>query len=305
MKYIKYEKDGRDVSVIGLGCMRLAAKSVEQCSDLIHTALEAGINFFDHADIYGNGKSEEIFGGVLKNEPSLRDRLFIQSKCGIRNGYYDFSKNHILESVNGILQRLGTDHIDALLLHRPDVLMEPEEVSEAFDALQKSGKVIHFGVCNENPFQMELLKTAVKQKIAVDQVQLSCAHTPMIDAGLNVNTGFDGALMKDGGILEYCRRKDIIVQAWSPLQKGFFEGVFLGDPTYQKLNDVLEELAQKYHTESDAIAYAWLLRIPAKMQVIAGTTNPKRIPSLSAAAEITLTREEWYEIYRAAGNQLP
>lgn len=305
MKYIRYEKGGKDVSAIGLGCMRLAAKTPDQCLELIHTALDAGINFFDHADIYGNGKCEEIFGAALKKEPGLRDQLFIQSKCGIRDGFYDFSKEYILKSVDGILKRLGTDHIDALLLHRPDVLMEPEEVSAAFDELAESGKVIHFGVCNENPFQMELLKTSVKQKIAVDQIQLSCVHTPVIDAGINVNTNFNGAYMKDGGILEYCRIKDIIVQAWSPLQKGFFQGIFLGDPEYQKLNQKLAELADQYHAKPDAIAYAWLLRIPAKMQVIAGTTNPERISSLSKAAEIPLTREEWYEIYRAAGNQLP
>lgn len=309
MKYIEFGNTGREVSVIGLGCMRMADLEVTDAEKAVNAALDGGINFFDHADIYGAGRSEELFGQVLKRNPGLRDRIFIQSKCAIRNGMYDFSKEHILSSVDGILKRLGVERIDCLLLHRPDALMDLDEVASAFRELKGSGKVCSFGVSNMNRYQMEMLGCAIENKASViitaDQLQMSLAHTPMIDEGINVNTNFDGAVVRASGTLEYCRMKDIIVQCWSPLQKGFFEGVFIGDPEYAELNAVLERLAKEYDVTPDAIAYAWLLRYPARMQVMLGTMNPDRIRNASAAASFELTRAQWYELYRVAGNELP
>jgi predicted oxidoreductase len=237
--------------------------------------------------------------------PDLRDNIFIQSKCAIRDGLYDFSRDYILRSVDGILSRLGTDHLDCLLLHRPDALMDLDEVQQAFSRLHEEGKVLSFGVSNMNRFQMELLQSGVSFPIVADQIQMSLAHTPLIDEGINVNTMFEGAVTRSSGTLEYCRLKGIIVQTWSPLQKGFFDGCFLGDPDYDGLNQVLDRLADKYNVKSDSIAYAWLLRYPAMMQVIAGTMNSEHIISAAKAADIDLTREEWYELYRSAGNELP
>ena len=305
MRYIEFGKTGRKVSVLGIGCMRMNGLSSDQVDDVIKTALDCGINFFDHADIYGGGECERLFGAALSRDKSLRDKIFIQSKCSIRKGMYDFSKEYILSSVDGILSRLGTDHLDSLLLHRPDALMEPEEVGEAFDKLHESGKVQSFGVSNFNRHQMEFLQSGLSFPICVDQMQMSIAHTPMIDEGINVNTMFNGAVVRSSGTLEYCRLNSIIVQTWSPLQKGFFEGVFLGDPAYEELNKVLDRLAGEYGVGPDAIAYAWLLRYPARMQVITGSMNSKHIASAAKASDVVLTRAQWYELYRAAGNELP
>ena len=305
MKYFEFGCTKKQVPVIGLGCMRMDDLSVKQVEKVINTALENGINFFDHADIYGDGECEKLFGKAIKQSKIERESLFIQSKCCIREGLYDFSRDYILKSVDGILSRLGTDRLDCLLLHRPDTLMDLDEVQEAFTKLFEEGKVLSFGVSNMNRFQMELLQSGISFPIVSDQMQMSLAHTPLVDEGINVNTMFNGAVVRNSGTLEYCRLKGIVLQTWSPLQKGFFEGVFLGDPEYKDLNKVLDRLAEKYKVTSDAVAYAWLLRIPARMQVITGTMNPKHIASASKAADFTLTREEWYELYRAAGNELP
>ena len=305
MKYFDFGCTKRSVSVIGLGCMRMDELSPKQVDTVLNSALENGINFFDHADIYGDGECEKLFGAALRRAQIKRENLFIQSKCCIRDGLYDFSCDYILKSVDGILSRLGTDHLDSLLLHRPDALMDMDEVQEAFSKLYEEGKVLSFGVSNMNRFQMELLQSGISFPIVANQLQMSIAHTPMIDEGINVNTMFGGAVSRSSGTLEYCRLKGIAVQTWSPLQKGFFEGVFLGDPEYEKLNQVLDRLADKYNVKPDAVAYAWLLRYPARMQVIIGTMNPKHIQSATKAVDFTLSREEWYELYRAAGNELP
>ena len=305
MKYIQFNGSTRDVSVIGAGCMRLSRLEPKEISTFVHTSLDAGINFFDHADIYGGGRSEEVFGILFAAEPELREQIFLQTKCGINQGMFDFSKEHILEAVNGSLGRLHTDHVDSLLLHRPDALMEPEEVEEAFAQLKQEGKVLSFGVSNQNPSQMALLKTCVKEPLTANQLQLSIAHTPLLDAGFNVNMTDDPAVMRDGGTLEYCRTNGIAVQAWSPLQAGYFTGTFLTREEYAPLNEKLLELADKYQTAPDTIAYAWILRIPGKMQVITGTSRPERLINAAKAADITLTRREWYDLYKAAGNRLP
>ena len=287
------------------GCMRLAELSVKQVGELVQAALDSGINFFDHADIYGGGKSEEVFGKALKAFEIPRDKLVIQTKCGIRPGFYDFSKEHIISSVEASLSRLGTDYVDVLLLHRPDTLMEPEEVAAAFTHLERSGKVRLFGVSNHNPWQIELLSKYCPQKLNFNQLQLGLAHTGMIDSGLNVNMPTDGVAVRGEGVLEYCRLKGITIQAWSPLQHGFIEGVFLDNQTFETLNQKLAELAAAKGVSPAVLAIAWILRHPAKIQPIVGTTNAKRLIEFSSALEVKITRQEWYELYLAAGNKLP
>lgn len=301
----KVKLGNTNVSAVSLGCMRMCNADESSIDSIIETALGCGINHFDHADIYGAGKSESLFGDYLKAHPSVRDNIFLQTKCAIKPGAYDFSKEHIIKSVEGSLKRLNTDYIDALLLHRPDTLMEPEEVAEAFDALYESGKVRHFGVSNHNLYQIELLKTAVKQPIIANQLQLSILECGMITSGLNVNMKNEGSVMHDGGLLEYSRIKGITIQTWSPFQFGFIKAPFIGSDKFPELNKRLEELGDKYSVTPTAIAAAWILRHPAKMQLIAGSMKPDRIKQICAGADITLTREEWYEIYLAAGHTLP
>jgi len=305
MKYISI--DGKKVSQIALGCMRIGGKSETEADALVKTAIESGINFFDHADIYGGGECERVFSKVLKANPSLRDSMYIQSKCGINKaeGTFDFSKDYIIKSVEGSLERLGTDHLDFLLLHRPDALCEPTEVAEAFDKLHGDGKVSAFGVSNKNPYQIELLQKYSKYKIAINQLQFGIAHSGMIDEGIYVNMNSDGSVSRDGHVLDYCRLNDITIQPWSPFQYGFFEGVFIGSDKYPELNKVLDELAGKYNVTNSAIAIAWILRHPANMQPILGSASPERVAQISKAADIELSRKEWYDIYKAAGHKLP
>jgi predicted oxidoreductase len=305
MKSIHIAGTNLDVSEISLGCMRIASMDIPEISHLLHTSLDEGVTFFDHADVYGGGQSEAKFAEALDMNPALRETMHIQTKCGIRKGAFDFSKEHILEAVDGSLERLRTDYIDVLLLHRPDALVEPEEVAEAFTILQDSGKVRHFGVSNQNPMQIELLTKFVKQKIIFNQLQLSITNTGMIDAGINVNMEIDHSIDRDGSILDYCRLKEITIQPWSPFQYGFFEGVFLDNDKFPELNRVIDAMAAAKGVANTAIAIAWLLRHPAKMQPIVGTTNADRLKDICKASDITLTRQEWYEIYLAAGNKLP
>ena len=305
MKKISMANGNITASEIGLGCMRIADLDKKEVNNLINTALDCGINFFDHADIYGKGKSEEIFSESISLTPSLREKIIIQSKCAIRPGMYDYSKEHILNSVDGILKRLKTDYLDILLLHRPDTLMEPEEVSEAFEKLYNEGKVRNFGVSNHNSMQIELLNKYLKNKITINQLQFSIMHTGIIDSGLNVNMKNSPSIDRDNSILEYCRLNDITIQAWSPYQYGFFEGTFIDNPKFPELNKKLKELAEKYNVSSTAIATAWILRHPAKIQTIVGTTNENRLKDICTASNVNLTRQEWYEIYLSAGNMLP
>ena len=308
MRYITLGQDDKELSEIVLGMMRIEDKSVKEVEELVETALSVGINAFDLADIYGRGRCEELLGLVLKNRPDLREKMWIQSKCGIRIEeftYFDFSKDYIIKSVDGILQRLKIDHLDSLLLHRPDTLMESDQVAEAFDLLYKQGKVRDFGVSNQNPMMMELLKKDVKQPLAVNQLQLSAAFTPGFESGFHVNMEDSQAAMRDGSIFEYCKLHDVVIQAWSVLQFGYFKGNFVGNEKFQALNQVLDRLAIKYGVTPSTIAISWILRYPAKMQAVVGTTNPKHLREVSQAANFSLTRKEWYEIYLAAGNNLP
>ena len=305
MKYINVPNTAMNASEIVLGCMRISSMTNQEISTLVHTALDEGINFFDHADVYGGGTCEEKFSEALDMNSGLRDKMILQTKVGIRKGSFDFSKEHILEAVDGCLKRLRTDYLDVVLLHRPDALVEPEEVAGAFTTLETSGKVKYFGVSNQNPMQIELLCKFVKQKIHFNQLQLSITNTGMIDAGINVNMKIDRSIDRDGSILDYCRLKDIIIQPWSPFQYGFFEGVFLDNPKFPTLNQKINAIAADKGVTNTAIAIAWLLRHPAHMQPILGTTSPQRVKDSCQASGITLSREEWYQIYLAAGNQLP
>lgn len=305
MRTMKLGTSSLEVPVIAVGCMRINGLDKTGAEKFVRTAMEHGANFFDHADIYGGGKCEEIFAEAVGMNPSVREKMILQSKCGIRKGMFDFSKEHILNSVDGILKRLKTDYLDVLLLHRPDALMEPEEVAEAFDKLENSGKVRHFGVSNQNPMQMELLKKYVRQPIVANQLQLSITNTTMIDAGINVNMENEAAVNRDGSVLDYCRLNDITIQPWSPFQYGFFEGVFLGNEKFPELNRKIDEIAERHGVSNTTIAIAWLLRHPARMQPVIGTMNIERLIDCCKASEVHLSREEWYEIYRAAGNVLP
>ncbi|GHU13873.1 aldo/keto reductase [Spirochaetia bacterium] len=284
--------------------MRINTIDKKEADRFVQTALELGANFFDNADVYGDGACEDIFAAALGG--AKRSSVLIQGKCGIRKGAaFDFSKDHILKATDAILKRLKTDYLDVLLLHRPDILVEPEEVAEAFGVLQSSGKVRYFGVSNQNPTQIELLKKCVKQPLVANQLQFSIAHANMVTEGLHVNMLDESAVDRTGGILDYCRLKDITVQAWSPFQYGFFEGVFLGSPKFPKLNEVIDGIAKKYGVTNTTIAAAWILRHPAKMQVVTGTMNCERLSDCVKAAAIRLTIDEWYAIYLAAGNILP
>ncbi|MEC0240604.1 aldo/keto reductase family oxidoreductase [Paenibacillus dokdonensis] len=305
MRTIKLGTSTLEVPVVAVGCMRIDSLDMPQTERFVQTALEEGANFFEHADIYGGGKSEERFAEAIHMNPSIREKIILQSKCGIRPGMFDFSKEHILSSVDGILKRLKTDYLDTLLLHRPDTLVEPEEVAEAFDLLESSGKVRHFGVSNQNPMQIQLLQKYVKQPIVANQLQLSITNTTMISQGFNVNMENDAAVNRDGSVLDFCRLHDITIQPWSPFQYGFFEGVFLGNDKFPELNKKIDEVAAKYEVSNTTIAVAWLLRHPANMQPVIGTMNIERLKDCCKASEIRLTREEWYDIYRSAGNILP
>ena len=305
MKKIKLGKSHLEGSTISLGCMRLGKLSKKEAASVIHNAMDLGIDFFDHADIYADGKSEEIFADAIDMNPSIREKMLIQTKAGIRKGYFDFSKEHILNSVDDSLKRLKTDYIDVFLLHRPDALVEPEVVAEAFTVLKESGKVRHFGVSNHNPMQIELLKKYVEQDLIVNQLQFSVMHTAMIDAGVLVNTKHENSIDRDGSILDYSRLNDMTIQAWSPFQYGFFEGVFIDNEKFPEVNAKLQEISEKHCVNKSAVAVSWILRHPAKIQAVVGTMNTERLSNIAKASDIVLTREEWYEIYRAAGNDLP
>ncbi len=305
MKYINTFSKNVPVSQVALGCMRIGDMTEKQADEYFMTALECGYNYFDHADIYGGGKCEEVFGGILSRHKDLRDKIIIQTKCSIRAGRYDFSKEHILNSVDNSLKRLGVDKIDVLLLHRPDLLMEPDEVAEAFDELYNSGKVGSFGVSNHSALQIELLQRSVNQKLSINQLQLSLVNAKMISSGANVNLDNSDGINRDGYVRDYCRLNGITIQPWSPLQHGFIAGSFLGNDDYKDLNNKLKVMAEKYGVTDTAIAIAWLLRLPDKMQPVVGSTNTERLKEIAKATDITLTREDWYELYLAAGYKLP
>jgi predicted oxidoreductase len=311
MRNVPLGTSGTTAPNVVLGLMRIADKTDEEIRELVGTARDAGIDFFDHADVYGTRlhECEERFAQALQLSASERAEITIQTKAGIvREGpYFDFSYERIVTEVEGSLRALQTDYLDVLLLHRPDALVEPDEVARAFDELESAGKVRAFGVSNHTPRQIDLLKTAVRQPIVANQLQLSITHAPLIAQGVAANmSGLDQSVTLDGGgLLDYCRINGITVQAWSPFQSGFFTGVFLGSPDYPELNAVLDRLAVQYDVPPMAIATAWITRHPAGMQVVLGTTTPARVADAALGSDIPLTRAEWYELYRAAGHRVP
>ena len=306
MKYVDIKGTNGKASRIALGCMRIGQMEVEAVEELIETALELGINFFDHADIYGAGASEKVFGKALAKHPEWREKMIIQSKCGIVPGKcYDFSQKHILKCVDESLENLQTNYLDILLLHRPDVLMDPEEVARTFDILYASGKVKYFGVSNMNPMQIELIKKYSKHPIVINQVQFNLVNASMIDCGINVNMTNNEAINRDGSLLEYCYLHDITIQPWSILQASWEKGTFIDHPDYKELNDKLEEIGQKYGLDKAAMSLAWILRHPSRMQPIAGTTNPERLKNLAKACDVKISREDFYALYLSNNRQLP
>lgn len=311
MKSVPLGTSDLQVPAVVAGMMRIEELSDAEVRALYDASLAAGVTFFDHADIYGSAPAhacEARFAEGLRLSSSEREQIVLQSKAGIvkEGPYFDFSYDHIIEAVNGSLAALRTDYLDVLLLHRPDALVEPEEVARAFDELAGAGKVRHFGVSNHTPAQLELLKRYVRQPLVANQLQLSITHAPIVAQGLAMNMiGVDQSISRDLGVLDYCRLHDITVQAWSPFQAGFFTGVFLGNPDYAALNVVIDRLAAEYQVTPEAIATAWILRHPARMQVVLGTTNPQRLKNAAAGAEVDLTRAQWYELSVAAGHLVP
>jgi predicted oxidoreductase len=307
-----FQLPGTDMVVpaVVLGLMRIQDKSDDEVRTLVAAAMDAGITCLDHADVYGSELHgcERRFAEAMRLTSSQRDKLIIQSKAGIvREGpYFDFSYEHLVSSVDGSLKALDTDHLDILLLHRPDALVEPEEVARAFDDLAAAGKVRAFGISNHTPRQIELLRRHVRQPLVVNQLQLSVTHAPLVAQGTAANMqGLDQSISRDDGLLDYCRLNDITVQAWSPFQAGFFDGPFLGSPSHRELNTVIDRLADKYDVPALAIATAWITRHPARMQVVIGTTTPQRVTDAARGSEVPLTRAEWYEMFRAAGYTVP
>lgn len=317
MKTIKLGNTNFEASQVALGIMRMAGMETGKAADAINAAVDSGINYIDSADIYGEGQSETKFKEALKQANVSRDKLFIQSKGGIvldpkrsHDGLvfgarYDFSKEHLIESVDGILERMGLDYLDSFLLHRPDPLMEEDEVADALDTLQRQGKVRHFGVSNFNPEQVEMVQSWVNQRLIINQLQFNVVHSGMVTRGMHTNMIDDGSIDHDGGILEYSRRKHMTIQAWSPFNYGLFAGMYINDPKYPELNAKLQELADKYGVSKNAIATAWIMRHPAHVQVLLGTMNPEHIKDSAKGADVELTKQEWYDLYFAAGNDLP
>lgn len=309
MKHLDLPHTDRAGSNVILGLMRIEQLDDDGIRELVSTARDVGIDFFDHADVYGNGTHgcESRWGRAIRLSAAEREEIWIQSKVGIRDGYFDFSREHILEGVEGSLAALNTDYLDVLLLHRPDALVEPDEVAAAFDELHASGKVRNFGVSNHTPAQIELLKRSVRQPLAFNQVQLSITHAPIIAQGVAANMqALDQSVDRGVGMLDYCRLNDITLQAWSPFQAGFFDGPFLGDrDRFPELNDVIDDLTARYDVPGEAIAVAWITRHPANAQVVLGTTRAERVRAAAAGSDLALTREEWYRLYTAAGYLVP
>jgi predicted oxidoreductase len=309
VKTYSLARSNLNVSSVILGLMRIGQMSDAEIRKLVDAAFSAGINMIDHADVYGKPlhHCEARFGQAMQLSPADRAKIVIQSKAGIRNGFFDFSESHLLEAVDGSLQALKTDYLDVLLLHRPDALVEPEEVASAFDKLQAAGKVRNFGVSNQSPGQIELLKTCVRQPLIVNQVQLSITHAPLIAQGVAINmAGLEQSVDRTLGLLDYSRKEGMTIQAWSPFQKKFFDGPFVGDrAAYLELNDALDEIAKVHGITPTGVAVAWITRHPARMQVVLGTTRPERVRESVAGAGVTLSREVWYRLYRGAGYSVP
>lgn len=316
MRTMKLGNSELQVPVVAVGMMHINRLDKKQAEKYLQKCLELGCNFFDHADVYGMdrpdgyGDCERIFAEAVHMKPSVRENLIIQTKCGFapplpgerKPEMINGSKEYILKAVDDSLTRLGTDYLDVLLIHAPDALTEPEEIAEAFDILNEKGKVRHFGVSNYNTAQIQLLEQYVRQPLEVDQLMLSVVNSGLISRGMYVNRDEPCAIDRDGGILDYCRLKGRTVQCWGVMQFGYMSGCFLGHPDYAELNRVLDKYAEKYEASASSVAVAWILRHPAHMMPITGTVNSSHLEDNVKGADIELTRSEWYEIWKAAGN---
>lgn len=309
MKQIRLPGTDLNASNVVLGLLRIDSLEKNEVADLVSEARAVGINMFDFSDIYGDERhgSESRFGAATKFTSSEREKVIIQSKSGIRDGYYDFSAEHLTKSVEESLAALQTDYLDLFLLHRPDTLAEPDEVAEAFDSLHESGMVRNFGVSNHLPGQIELLKRTVRQPLVVNQMQLSIVHAPLIAQGLAANIARnEQSADRDNDLLNYARLNNLTLQAWSPFQGHEDGAVFLGDrENYAELNDVMDELAEQHGVTPQALPVAWITRHPAQMQVIIGTTKPERVRESAAGSQLDLTRRDWYRLFAAAGHEVP
>ena len=308
MKTINVVNGPQNVPAIIQGCMRMPALSVADAAKVIRNAYDLGVTFFDHATCYGNGEAEQRFGDAFPRTGLKRGDVFLQGKVGLcfERSEFDWTKENILSSVDDSLRRLGTDYLDSVLLHRPDVIFEPEEVAEAFQKLADSGKVKYFGVSNLMPMQIELLRKYVRQPLVFNQVQLSLDQSQLIDQALYMNNKTtEFSINRDGSLLDYCRLNDITIQAWSPLQYGFFKGTFVDHPDFPELNRALDEIGEREGASKTAVAIAWILRHPAKMQAIAGTMNPGHLRDICDASKVKLSHHDWYQLYLAAGKYLP
>lgn len=310
-------------SQIAYGCMGLGGgwnnnpvtnEHIQQAYDVINTALESNINVFDHADIYTFNKAEIAFGSVLKQTPSLRDDMFIQSKCGIRfedelaPGRYDFSSEWITHSVNGILKRLHTEKLDMLLLHRPDPLMDLHELAESLEFLNAAGKFDYLGVSNMNLHQIRFLQSALNMPIVANQIEMSLAKLDWLNDGVLV--GNDGIQNVDfvSGTLEHCQMNNIQIQAWGCLAQGRYSeaGLHSDNANTRNTAQLVLNLSEKYQVPSEAIVLAFLLRHPANIQPIIGTTNLDRIRASALATTVSLSREDWYQLFvTSRGHALP
>ena len=299
MKKIQFGKN-ITASKIAYGCMRLGGKSKEDAKSAVLTALDFGVNFFDNADIYHDGVSEEYFGEAIKGID--RESIFIQSKCGIRKGFYDFSKKHIVSSVEGSLKRIGIDYLDVLCLHRPDVLMKGEEVAEAFENLCSRGLVKNFGVSNFNPMQVEYLKKYTEFPLVANQLQLGLFHTGMIDSWMCANMNNSFATDKDGSVLPYSMLNDMVIQAWGPMRSD--NGIFTEDNAVADKMPALQKWADKYNLSKDALAIAFINQLDI-VQPIIGTTNVDRIKDQLSSADAEIEKSDWYHIYTEMGNLVP
>ena len=303
----RYEIGNLDFTVpaIGLGCMRIGNMNSTELEKLVEGALDFGIDFFDHADIYAGGVSEKVFGALLERKPNLRDQMILQTKCGIKDGQYDLSKAHIIKSTEDSLKRLNTEFVDVLMLHRPDLLMEGEAIAEAFEVLHRSGKVKYFAVSNMNGNQIEKIQKHTPHKLLFNQIQMSLVHAPALDAEVYFNTMDERAIYRTSGIIDYCEQSQVKIQCWSVLQASWEEGSFLKHPGYKALNHKLEALAEKYSVTASAVAIAWLLRHPSEFMAITGTTSLNHLHDVTESMKFQLTSEEWYQLYTVAGRQLP
>ncbi len=324
-KPISLEQHFPGLSRLSFGCMGLGGTWDDAPIEQHHfeaalaatdAALEAGINFFDHADIYTLGKAERVFADVMKARPGLREKIFIQSKCAIRfadeaaglPGRYDFSKEYISDSVDGILKRLDIDYLDILLLHRPDPLMEPEEVAEVFDGLKDSGKVRHFGVSNMNAHQIDYLQSYLDQPLIVNQIPLNLAQLDWLDEGVLTGTPEGKDVNFAPGTLEYCRRNGVQIQSWGSLAQGLFSGrdISQESDTVKATAAYVQELAQIHGCSREAIVLAFLMRHPVGIQPVIGTINPDRVRACGEATRVELSREQWYKLYvTSRGQRLP